>query len=120
MPDIELIDGDVLNDSYIEKVAAVAGCIDLISYGGCTIKACWTVRNDSIEVVATLETPVGDVDLGKVTLTPNNASVKIGGGKRGFKAEFEFSVNFGNFTLKICGKVSTPFGSKRGCTTVNL
>jgi hypothetical protein len=121
MPDVIIIKEDILADSFTEKVAAIAGCIDLLGFAGCKIKACWTVNIDSVEVYAVFSTPVGDIELGRIILTPANASGKIGGSIRGFKAEVTFEIDFNTFVLKICGKISVPIGgSRRGCTTINL
>lgn len=114
-------DQDILADALSEKVTATSGCIDILSFGGCSLKVCWEVHLTEIKVRAVFETPFGDLDLGSGTLTPSNAKIELGVSKRGYKAKVTITADFSALTLEICGEIKVPIlGSKKGCTTIQL
>jgi hypothetical protein len=99
------------------RAASTKGCITLLDH----LKICYSLSNDEVSVSAELVTPLGNVNLGSATLTPNNSSVTVGGHIAGFKAEVTISFDFHSLVLKVCGKVCVPiFGCTSGCTSVHL
>jgi hypothetical protein len=86
---------------------------------------CYEVVLGGINVKAVFKTPIGDLELGSGTLTPDKNEIRLGVGKGNYKAKVSISFDFNTKVLKICGKVSVkiPFDgtkSKEGCAEVHL
>lgn len=99
------------------RATSVKGCITLLD----VIEVCYSLSSDEVKVTATLKTPLGNVNLGSVTLNARNPTATLGGHIDGFKAEVTVSIDFQTLELKICGKACAPIvGCKSGCTSVHL
>lgn len=72
-------------------------------------------------VTAKLKTPVGDVDLGSITLSTEHTTATIGGSITGFNAEATFTFNYSQLRLEICAKACAPLvGCTSGCITIHV
>ena len=110
--------------SHIDSEATVAG--KAVSLSGCVtilhvIEVCYSISGDAIKITAKLKTPLGDVELGSVTLDPQHTTAKLGGSLDGFKAEVTLTFDYSKLSLEICGKACAPIvGCTSGCTTIHV
>jgi hypothetical protein len=104
-------------ESLEAKAVAISGSITLLG----VIQLSWDISGDSISVSATLTTPLGNVNLGSVTLDPQHTTAQLGGGLLGFKAEVDLTFDYSQLILQITATACAPFaGCKQGSTTITV
>ncbi len=94
------------------QAVANSACISLLE----VIKVCADLQGESVK----LKVYLAGVEIGSGTIDLAHPTITFGGGALGYKAEITITLETNPFALKICGKVSSPFGSKSGCTILNL
>jgi hypothetical protein len=115
--DTDILSHVITESTLASKVASVSGSITLLY----VFKIEYRFTDDQCSVSAIFQTPFGDVNLGKATLTHSDNTATLSGNIDGFKGEVSFELDFNKLTLKICGKACAPFaGCTSGCITIHF
>lgn len=103
------------------RTAVSDSCITLFSIAGASIKVCYAISGDNITITAVLDTPIGNITLGKAVLNAQHPKITLGGSIGSFKAEVTVEYDVATSVLKISGKICAPFvGCKSGGTSIHL
>ena len=114
---VTMTEGDSLKhingpETLAGQVATNSACVSMLD----VLKVCASLSGDSVNVKLYLS----GVEIASGTVSASHPSITIGGGAAGFKAEVTITLDMAGPSLKICGKVSALFWSKKGCSTVHL
>ena len=95
--------------------------ITIFSESGVSLVLTYGISSSGINLGLELDTPVGDLSLGNVTLSPSHPSASLGGAIAGFEAKVTVSYDVSANTLTISGEIGIPiFGTKKFSRTIPL
>ena len=107
--------------SVSAKVASPMACITLGAFYGLSLQVCYQISGDLIKLAVKLSTPLGEIDLGSITIDPKNPKACLNGGIDSFTAEMCAEFDFSSLTLKLTAKLCAPFvGCWEGSTEIKL
>ncbi|MCP5518975.1 MAG: hypothetical protein H7A45_17160 [Verrucomicrobiales bacterium] len=100
---------------------AADSSITIFSEFGVSLVLTYGISTSGINIGLELDTPVGDVSLGNVTLSPTHPSASLGGHIGPFEAKLTASYDVSANSLTISGELKLPIvGTKKFSKTIPL
>ncbi len=105
----------------LAAASAANASITIFSEFGVSLVLTYGISSSGINLSLELDTPVGDISLGSITLNASNPSASLGGSIAGFEAKVTVSYDVSANTLTVSGEIKIPIlGTKKFSKTIQL